>query len=108
MFFANRETGMAPKDCPDNDGHNVDAADSLVTTVPVALFASSEDSAADNVAATVRITRKSPDSEKFARIFSGMLRDVCIKGLDVQPVCTATAKKLGMRLSASGQDPVTA
>ena len=30
MFFANREQGRAPRDCPDNDGHNVDTIDGLV------------------------------------------------------------------------------
>ena len=39
MFFQNLVMKkMAPKDCPDNDGHNVDAIDALTLTVPVILM----------------------------------------------------------------------
>jgi len=37
MFFSNLVQGKAPQDCPDNDGHNVDAIDALTLTVPVIL-----------------------------------------------------------------------
>jgi hypothetical protein len=35
MFFKNLVEGNDPKNCADNDGHNVDAIDALTTTVPV-------------------------------------------------------------------------
>jgi len=37
MFFANMVNGKSPKDCPDNDHHNVDSMDALTLTVPVIL-----------------------------------------------------------------------
>ena len=37
MFFANLVKGKSPENCPDNDGHNVDAIDALTLTVPVIL-----------------------------------------------------------------------
>ena len=35
MFFKNLVQGKDPKDCPDNDGHNVDAIDALTIALPV-------------------------------------------------------------------------
>lgn len=35
MFFKNLMQGKDPKDCPDNDGHNVDAIDALTIALPV-------------------------------------------------------------------------
>ena len=35
MFFKNLKEGKQPSECPDNDGHNVDAIDALTITVPV-------------------------------------------------------------------------
>lgn len=37
MFFKNLTEGVNIKDCPDNDGHNVDAIDALTVSVPVIL-----------------------------------------------------------------------
>ena len=37
MFFKNLIDGKDPKQCPDNDGHNVDAIDALIITIPVIL-----------------------------------------------------------------------
>ena len=37
MFFKNLVEGKDPKDCADNDSHNVDAIDALTVTVPVIL-----------------------------------------------------------------------
>lgn len=109
MFFANLKSGMDPSECPDNDGHNVDNTDSLVAVVPLALAAASQATAQDQVAAAVRVTRRSPPSEQYARLFTGMLRDVVVKGRDVRPVCAEVAKQLGgLRLSTTGRDPVTA
>ena len=35
MFFKNLVEGKDPKECPDNDGHNVDAIDALTIALPV-------------------------------------------------------------------------
>ena len=37
MFFKNRQAGIDLKDCPDNDGHNVDTIDGLVLPIGAAL-----------------------------------------------------------------------
>lgn len=107
MFFANLASGKAPKDCPDNDGHNVDNSDSIITTVPVALLNSDEEKASDNAAAMVRITRKSQASEAYTRLFTNMLRSV-VRGEHVDTVVQRAAKQLKMNLPNRGLDPVTA
>lgn len=107
MFFANLAGGKAAKDCPDNDGHNVDNTDSIITTIPIALLAKDDDKAASEAAQMVSITRKSATSEKFARIFTGMLRRV-VSGEDVSAVVSESAKSLNIHLPAGGADPVTA
>lgn len=37
MFFKNLKAGKNPKDCPDNDNHNVDTLDAITLSVPVIL-----------------------------------------------------------------------
>jgi len=37
MFFSNLINGKTPEECPDNDGHNVDAIDGLTLTIPIIL-----------------------------------------------------------------------
>jgi ADP-ribosyl-[dinitrogen reductase] hydrolase len=49
MFFANKIfQGRADKDCPDNDGHNVDTIDGLVLPTITALAVAARGSASDN------------------------------------------------------------
>lgn len=107
MFFGNLADGTDPKDCPDNDNHNVDTADSLVATVPVALLSASDEEADRDVAATVAVTRRSPESEKYAQIYSRLLRKV-VMGAGLKESLQETAKLLRMRLPETGSDPVTA
>lgn len=99
---------MAPADCPDNDGHNVDNTDSIITTVPIALMSSDEAETMTNVAAMVRITRKSGPSEKYAQVFSKLLRAVVFDGLDSKTAAMQCASSIKYRLSTTGSDPVTA
>ena len=35
MFFKNLVEGIDPKECPDNDGHNVDSIDAITIAIPV-------------------------------------------------------------------------
>jgi len=81
MFFAKWAAGIEPELCPDNDAHNVDTVDALISTVPVALASSSDQAAVHDVAAVIAITRDSPKSQKYAAIFSKALRDVAIRGI---------------------------
>lgn len=109
MFFANLAGGKAPVECPDNDGHNVDNTDSIITSIPVALLSADDEKAADEAAAMVRITRKSPASEAYTRLFTEMIRSVVVRGEHVDSVVMKAAGKLGLNMPPPhAQDPVTA
>jgi len=109
MFFANMTRGVEAKLCPDNDQHNVDACDAIITSIPVALMFPDEQHADAAVGQTVLVTRNSPMSVKYAQTFGHMLREIVFKGADVRKVVETYAKKLGMNLpDASNADPVHA
>ena len=57
MFFAKFAAGHPADECPDNDQHNVDAADSIVATIPVALTAHEDAAAALQVLAHLVLAR---------------------------------------------------
>ena len=57
MFFANRERGRALRDCPDNDGHNVDTIDGLVLPTVVALASAARGAAPEGAARRRRAVR---------------------------------------------------
>lgn len=111
MFFANYASGAPPPECPDNDRHNVDSADALVTTIPAALIASDDSAARDQAANTVLLTRHSPDSAKYARVLSDALRSV-VRGTPLREALEMAGKEVGYDVAggAKGQagDPVTA
>merc|ERR1712046_108941 len=98
-----------PKDCPDNDNHNVDTADSIVTTIPVALSAATDDTAVENVKKMVSITRDSQQSQQYAALFALTLRRVVMDGAPVLTAVQSAAEAIGMTLPTSlASDPVTA
>lgn len=69
MFFANLvHKGLPPKDCPDNDSHNVDVIDSLILPTIVAMAASckSNPKIGSLSAECVAVTRRSSISEQIA------------------------------------------
>jgi len=108
MFFAKFAAGHPADECPDNDQHNVDTADSIVTSVPVALTASDDETAISQVKTTVGITRNSPQSEQFAALFASTLRSV-IRGTTVREAVTSAGRASGVDVTRSqGSDPVTA
>lgn len=111
MFFGNREGGKPLAECPDNDQHNVDTIDALVTTVPISLLAASDTEAAKNTSEMVLLTRASPASSAHAAVFSKLLRDV-VRGGNVGVAVATAATTLDYRLSQGGysrhEDSVTA
>merc|ERR1712086_423362 len=108
MFFAKFAAGHPADECPDNDQHNVDAADSIVATIPVALTAYEDAAAALQVAAAVAVTRESPQSQQFAALFADTLRSV-IRGTTVREAVTSAGRASGVDVTRSqGSDPVTA
>jgi len=110
MFFANLMSGMDPKECPDNDNHNVDTCDSIITTIPIALMSSDDQKTNADVTTMVGITRKSVTSERYAVLYASMLRDVVLRGMDVREAVSKNAAAIGYNVAANarGQDPVTA
>lgn len=108
MFFAKFASGASPDECPDNDQHNVDTADSIVATIPVALTAQADSTAAEQVAAAVGITRESPQSKQYAALFASALRDV-VRGRTVRSTVTSMGNAVGYDPSRQlSSDPVTA
>ncbi len=110
MFFANYAAGRAPADCPDNDGHNVDAACALVTAVPSALVSRDDGAAMQDAAAMVRLTRDSPAGARVAQQMAAVLRAVVAGRTGLRDACLAGAKDVGVDLRRAGEqpDPLTA
>lgn len=114
MFFANWAKGVSPKDCPGNDGHNVDTSDSLVATVPVALLAKDDAVAEKQVQQMVAITRRSKPSQEYARVYGRMLRTVAAGVSDARTAVATTARAMGLDLPSTvahfggSSDPMTA
>lgn len=111
MFFANLVEGTPVENCPSNDGHNVDTADALVTTIPVALLAGSDEEAASDVQKMVSSTRNSPKSNSYAALFASLLRGVVKGRRPVRDAVSEVASSLRYDLraaSSSARDPVTA
>ena len=118
MFFANLIFHkLDPKDCPDNDMHNVDAIDGLVlpTIASLAAVAKGKDAAAvaNDAAATAAVTRKSAHLEGASRVWGQLVADALEQSSDdtfVHKSLSDCAKGYGMRYapSASRQDQMTA
>ena len=79
MFFANLVLRkLDPKDCPDNDMHNVDTIDGLVLPTITALALGSNEEAAEDVvgngaASTAGVTRKSARLEGASRVWAKLV-----------------------------------
>ena len=79
MFFANLVHGKrSPKDCPDDDGHNVEAIDGLVlpTIVALAVGARSDGTselATEMAAACADVTRRSDVLHKAAGAWGALV-----------------------------------
>merc|ERR1711865_424418 len=90
------------------DTHNVDSADSIVATIPVALTAQADTTAAEQVAAAVGITRESSQSQQYAALFASALRDV-VRGGTVRSAATSMGNAVGYDPTRQlSSDPVTA
>jgi len=76
MFFAKYASGIELSSCPDNDGHNVDTCDSIVTTIPIAILSKSDELAKENIETMISLTRNSPLSVQYAQHFGQTLRNI--------------------------------
>ena len=111
MFFMNYAAGKNPKECPDNDNHNVDSADSIVTTVPVALISSDEHVARNQVGEMVALTRNSKTARQHAAVFASTLRAV-VQGVSVRDAVLVAAGVVSYDVKAAvereSSNPMTA
>jgi ADP-ribosyl-[dinitrogen reductase] hydrolase len=110
MFFQNRANGKPLRECPSNDGHNVDAIDGLVIPAVVLLGGVAQPESEALVAAkqSVRVTRSSPRVEAYVGELSIMIRAI-LHGEPAASVAQATAARmLGGTLDTAAPDPVVA
>jgi len=117
MFFANMVFGgLDPKDCPDNDGHNVDAIDGLILPTVVVLAETVrrlkidagsgsvvlEEEAKNAVRTAAAQTASVTRSSKLLGRVSEVWADIVIASLlapteeDFNTSLTASARKLGL------------
>jgi len=116
MFFANLMIQKKdPKDCPDNDHHNVDTIDGLVLPTITALGLSSragtdEETIANAAASTATVTRASTVLEEASRAWGSLVRKSIQKDSLDQDDLIECAKSLGLRQvpSANRKDTMTA
>jgi ADP-ribosylglycohydrolase len=101
MFFANWANGIAPENCPDNDGHNTDAIDALTLTVPLILQYADAPAAERNrkVIELINITRRTRALDMYAVAFSDLLVAV-LKGADLRD----SVEDCGRRLEGEDSD----
>ena len=90
MFFANYVKKIDAENCPDNDGHNVDAIDALTLTVPVILnnFGQSKATLYKQVKDTIAVTRRCQEMDQYAMALTDILVDV-LNGKDLRDTIEA-------------------
>ncbi|KAG5188718.1 ADP-ribosylation/Crystallin J1 [Tribonema minus] len=121
MFFAKWARGVDPRECPDNDGHNVDAIDVLSAAAAAAAAGDAAPAAAAAAAAArealsvqlarmIRVTRSSAVLPRFADNYARMLLAV-LGGGDLRAAVQDAGAELGVDVPAmvrSNEDPMTA
>jgi hypothetical protein len=104
MFFENLVTKKLPaKQCPSNDGHNVDTMDGLVLPAIVALATAGDnrESALSAVSACVGTTRSSPQLEAYASLVTDVVRSVVVGGEPLAAAAKRAGERLGVNVSRS-------
>ncbi|CAE7027179.1 unnamed protein product [Symbiodinium natans] len=117
MFFQKWRAGVDPKDCPDNDGHNVDTIDGLVIPSVVALISLAQGHSVTTAAAlaveALAVTRSSQVLPEYIRTVTYML-DKVLQGSPLDKAAAETAMEVyGSDLAAAvrkrgSTDPVVA
>ncbi|KAL3801038.1 hypothetical protein HJC23_002331 [Cyclotella cryptica] len=133
MFFANMIFNKRnPKDCPDNDGHNVDAIDGLVLPTVTALAETARqyvlsggngiDDDAQNAielaaARTAAVTRSSDLLERVSGVWANLVKSAIMtpasnaadSGNEMEKPLVEVARQLGLRNpQPTGRDQMTA
>lgn len=111
MFFANWANGVPPVDCPDNDGHNVDAIDALMN-VPVIVakhaLTHADSSASptmdtqlkNEISACIAVIRKSSVLQRYAEVYGTMLLNV-LKGDNLRACVQQAGTSIGFNVEES-------
>lgn len=114
MFFKNWHSGVDPKDCPSNDGHNVDTMDGLVLPAVALLVELGSGSTAEEAAAVavsvLRVTRKSAELVGYIQLLALMMEEV-FKGQGADAVAEAAYHQhFGgtLRAGVGDRDPIVA
>jgi len=92
MFFKNLVAGKDPKECPDNDGKNVDTIDALAVTVPIVIsyHGSDRDTRNKKLIEAIKVTRNITAVTEVAIAYSDMLVDV-LNGKDLRKAAQKVA-----------------
>jgi ADP-ribosyl-[dinitrogen reductase] hydrolase len=115
MFFKNMVDGVTPKDCPDNDAHNVDAIDALMVLPPVVLshIHSTPTERSKAIKIAIQTTRQTNAVLKYANAYSDMLLSL-LEGMSMQDAAQNAGAVLGydiaaqVRRSSRDMDPMVA
>lgn len=115
MFFKNLVDGVPPDQCADNDGHNVDSIDALMTvpTVTLAFLHKSREERFNAIKQVIQVTRKTEAVLPYAYVYSDMLEGV-MKGRSIPEMAQAAGLKLKydiaeeVRQYSNRGDPMTA
>lgn len=101
MFFRNLRDGVAPEKCPDNDAHNVDAIDALMTVPPVALahHRSPPEVRNNAIRTAIQTTRHTEAVLPYAYLYSDMLLSV-LHGESLSVAAQSAGKQLGLDVAA--------
>lgn len=117
MFFQKWMVGADPKDCPDNDGHNVDTIDGLVLPAVAALAALAgghgREAATRAAEEALAVTRASEMLKDFVRVIAELLA-LLLEGSDLTEAAASVTQAsygsdLGQAVRSRGvRDPVVA
>ncbi len=104
-----RAQGLPLKECPSNDGHNVDAIDGLVVPITVLLAGAHlpEVQALHQAVESVRVTRNSRKVEAYVGHVAILLKKI-LAGQKASTAAQETAAKGGLVLDPRESDPVVA
>jgi len=118
MFFFNRVfKQLPPKDCPDNDGHNVDVIDGLILPTIAALATASkagaslqevEAAAAECATVTRKSSRLNQDSRVWSRLVYASIRNEDDQAFSDQLIQCAQEMHLPRVPDANSRDQITA
>ena len=97
IFFKNMVAGVPLVDCPENDGHNVDAIDALMIVPPIALanINASPKELQDRIQSAIHVTRKSTDVLPYAFVYAEMLISVAKGEVTIREASVKASQKLG-------------